>query len=182
MSSRYPQSTTFAHDHEATPGLTDSCPACDDPDPHIRHRHYLYLAHVEGIPHLEGHLLMERQRRSLKSPDEIRARVRDTVQWVQGEMSTWSGLRHPETGASLAWWEARQQAHAFRNVLAVKIGEQTQKKGLLVGQKGTFTPIGGMVTARIERLEPAGVALGQSVELHTLFPEDDDPQYVAEER
>ena len=86
-----------------------TCALCDSQDPQIRGGHQLHTARA-GLDALRVHL----QRFSAQRVDTDRRRgyVDDICRWVADEMKTWSGLADEQTGRPLAWWEARNQAHA----------------------------------------------------------------------
>lgn len=96
-----------------TPLYPDSqpgCPPCNSDEPQTRARHQLFLAR-SGIDALKTHLWLNY---AVHLPQQRReASISGICAWVAGEMDVWSGYVHPETGATLPWWEARTKAHAM---------------------------------------------------------------------
>ena len=61
--------------------------------------------------------------------------IDDCCHWVDGMKRLWSGYVHPETGATLKWWEAQDHAHAMPTP------EDTEHPDAAWKTSGAFIPL-----------------------------------------
>jgi hypothetical protein len=90
------------------PGPDSTCPSCLDPDPNVRYGHLLILARTESFEAIERHS-WENLRRTKLETEDIRRYVEARLEWVRDQVTAYSGLVDPQTGAKLTWWEGRRQ-------------------------------------------------------------------------
>lgn len=95
-----------------------SCAACIDPDPNVRTVHHLSLVRQGGLDRLRIHLREHYAQEG--GYQERREAVESLCHWIGNLMQRWAGMADEYTGASLPWWEARQQALQSSNQIAEK--------------------------------------------------------------
>jgi len=91
---------------------------CADADPQIRSRHQMVLAQEGGLEKVRAHLT--EQWVALREEQHQRTDLVDDVcHWLGNLMEQFSGMAHPETGATMAWWQARAYMHAAKEAIAL---------------------------------------------------------------
>lgn len=98
---------------------SDDCPLCTRTPENMlpqrsvkRQTHYLQIAAIEGLSGLRQHLEKWMHRWYSSDSDRAREIIAATMTWVAGEVTMYSGFVHPETGATMGWYEARKHCHA----------------------------------------------------------------------
>lgn len=134
------------------------CDRCLSPDPQARTAHHLQLLKNYNLDVLRDHLVAQyvTERDAGKKRQDV---VDAIMTWATNLIQQYSGMAHPDTGAAMPWWQARQWLMDHRDATADSAYNQAPE-----AYKAQNPPAGN--------LKP----VVQRVTMHLpLEPGDDDP-------